>query len=219
MKMTELTGRGFRACLALVALLTVAACGAGQMSGPNATPEEAAAAAYRSSLPPSITLYTMINNRTNGGAHTSIMINAPSQRVVFDPAGSVRFQSVPEIDDVLYGITPDVEQAYESAHARSTYRVKIQQKQVPPEVAERALRLVQANGPVSAAACTSATSGILRQLPGFETLPSVLFPTKLMEAFAELPGVTTRELREDDEDDKDLAVKRIELDWQQTKNP
>lgn len=208
------TMRALRAILALCASLLVAACGAGQISGPNATPEAAAKAAYRSSEPPSITLYTMINNRTNGGAHTSMMINAPSQRVVFDPAGSVRFSEVPEINDVLYGISPAVEKAYESAHARSTYRVKIQRVLVPPQVAEQALQMVQANGPVASAACTTVTSRILRQLPGFETLPQSLFPDKLMEAFAELPGVTTREVREDDEDDKQLAVARIEQGWQ-----
>ena len=200
--------------IALCALTILTACGAQQMSGPNATPEEAARVAYRSSLPPSITLYTMINNRTDKGAHTSIMVNAPSQRVIFDPAGSVRFAAVPEIDDVLYGITPEVEKAYESAHARSTYRVKIQQVIVPPEVAEQALRMVQANGAVPAAACTTATSSILRRLPGFETIPQSLFPDKLMEAYGRLPGVTTRELREADEDDKALAVARIEQGWQ-----
>lgn len=201
--------------MALLALMVMGACAGGQMSGPNATPEAAAQAAYRSSEPPSITLYTMINNRTNNGAHTSIMVNAPSQRVVFDPAGSVRFQGVPEVNDVLYGITPAVEQAYESAHARSTYRVKIQRVQVAPEVAEQALRLVQANGSVAPAACTTATSKILRQLPGFQSLPQALFPDKLMEAFAELPGVQERELRETDEDDKDLAVQRIEMAWEE----
>ena len=207
--------RALRGIFALCLALAVSACATGQMSGPNATPEAAAKAAYRHNGPTDITLYTMINNRTGNGAHTSMMINAPSQRVVFDPAGSVRFQAVPEIDDVLYGITPAVEKAYESAHARSTYRVKIQRVAVSPEVAERALKLVQASGPVPAAACTSSTSAILRQLPGFETLPQVLFPDKLMAAFAQLPGVTERELRENDEDDKALAVQRIEQGWQQ----
>ncbi|GAA4225701.1 hypothetical protein GGQ68_003234 [Sagittula marina] len=205
--------QGLRAIFALGALLSMAACAGTQMSGPNATPEEAARVAYRSSEPPSITLYTMINNRTNNGAHTSIKVNAPTQQVIFDPAGSARFQSVPEIDDVLYGITPEVEQAYESAHARSAYRVKIQRVQVPPAVAERALQLVQENGPVGPAACTSQTARLLQKLPGFESIPNALFPNKLMEAFAELPGVETRELREEDGDDKDLAIQRIEAGW------
>jgi hypothetical protein len=207
-------GTMVRAALMVCAALTLAACAA-NTSGPNATPEQAAAAAYRHNGPPALTLYTMINNRTDNGAHTSLMINAPSQRVVFDPAGSVRFQSVPEIEDVLYGITPAVKDAYESAHARSTYRVKIQRIEVPPEVAARALQLVQANGAVAAAACTTATSNILRQLPGFESLPTSVWPDRLMEAFGQLPGVQERELREDDVDDKQVAVAEFEADWAQ----
>jgi len=207
-----------RAVFGLCAALMVSAC-ATSMSGPNATPEEAARVAYKHNGPPAITLFTMVNNRTNNGAHTSMMINAPTQRIVFDPAGSVRFQSVPEIDDVLFGITPAVAEAYESAHARETYRVVIQRIEVKPEVAERAYRLALASGPVAAAACTTATSGILRQLPGFESLPQSLFPDKLMEAFALLPGVTERTLRENDSDDKTLAVKQIEEGWIQGGTP
>jgi hypothetical protein len=203
-----------RAAAILCAAVALAGC-ATNTSGPNATPEQAAAAAYRHDGPPALTLYTMINNRTNNGAHTSLMINAPSQRVVFDPAGSVRFQSVPEIEDVLYGITPAVKEAYESAHARETYRVKIQRIEVPAEVAARALQLVQANGAVAAAACTTATSNILRQLPGFESLPTSVWPDKLMEAFAQLPGVEERELRENDADDKQVAVAEFEAGWTQ----
>lgn len=194
---------------ALCCALTLAGC-AGNTSGPNATPEEAARATYRHDGPPSITLYTMINNRSDAGAHTSIMVNAPSQRVIFDPAGSVRFSSVPEIDDVLYGITPQVERMYESAHARETYRVRIQKKHVPAEVAEHALRLVRANGPVPAAQCTSSTAAILKQLPGFQSLKSTWYPGKLAESFATLPGVEERVLRENDSDDKALAIAAFE---------
>lgn len=194
---------------ALCCALTLAGC-AGNVSGPNATPEEASRAAYRHDGPTSITLYTMINNRTDAGAHTSIMVNAPSQRVIFDPAGSVRFNSVPEIDDVLYGITPQVERMYESAHARETYRVRIQKKQVPPEVAERALRLVRANGAVPAAQCTTSTAAILKPLPGFGSLQSSWYPGKLAESFATLSGVEERVLRENDDDDKALAIAAFE---------
>lgn len=196
--------------LAILALTALGACGANPGSGPDATPQEAAAAAYQAGPPYSLTLYTMINNRSDSGAHTSLMINAPSQQVVFDPAGSVRFSSVPEIGDVLYGITPQVKRMYESAHARETYRVRIQEIIVPAATAEMALRLVQANGTVAPAACTSSTSGILTRLPGFETLRRVMFPTKLSDQFARLPGVTTRELRESDSDDKTAAIRLME---------
>jgi hypothetical protein len=152
----------------------------------------------------------MINNRSDAGAHTALMINAPSQRVVFDPAGSVRFQSVPEIDDVLYGITPEVAEVFESAHARETYRVRVQTVAVAPEVAERALRLVQAHGAAGSAQCSKATSAVLRQLPGFEGIGSHWYPSKLADDFARLPGVTERVRREMDDDDKSLAVRAYE---------
>ncbi|ETA49281.1 hypothetical protein [Ponticoccus alexandrii] len=194
---------------ALACAVLVSGC-AGNVSGPNATAEEAARAAYRHDGPPEITLYTMINNRSDAGAHTAMMINAPSQRVVFDPAGSVRFQSVPEIDDVLYGITPEVEEVFESAHARETYRVRIQKTTVAPEVAERALQLVQGHGAVPAAQCSKATSAILRQLPGFQSIGSQWYPNNLADDFARLPGVTERVRREMDDDDKSLAVKAYE---------
>ena len=84
----------------LCAVLLLAGCGAALQSTKDATPQEAAAAAYVHDGPPAITLYTMISNRTGVGAHTSMMINA-SQRVIFDPAGSVELSIMPEIGDVL----------------------------------------------------------------------------------------------------------------------
>jgi hypothetical protein len=133
------------------------------------------------------------------------MING-SQRVIFDPAGSVRHSAVPEVGDVLYGITPRIEEFYASAHARSTYHVVIQTLPVSAEVAEQALRLVQANGPVAQSFCTSSTSTILGQLPGFEAIRPTFFPNALSEQFARLPGVTTQTLYEDDADDKQIAI-------------
>jgi hypothetical protein len=96
-----------------------------------------------------------------------------------------------------------------------TYRVKIQEISVPAETAEQALRLVQASGTVPSAACTTSTARILGQLPGFESIPTVLFPNKLSEEFARLPGVQTRVLRENDSDDKALAIKRMQTDASQ----
>lgn len=194
--------------MAATAAVLLAGCGSPH-NLPDAKPEEVARLAYSHDGPPAITLYTMINNRSGAGAHTSIMINA-SQRVVFDPAGSVRAKNVPEVGDVLYGITPAVKDFYERAHARETYHVRIQRIEVTPEVAEQALRLAQARGSVPQAQCTLSTSGILSQLPGFESVGSTWFPNSLAEKFAELPGVEERKLYEDDEDDKAIAIAEFE---------
>ncbi|OSQ51038.1 hypothetical protein [Marivita geojedonensis] len=192
-----------------LAMLALAGCGAGADMRPDASPEVISSASYRHEGPTALTLYTMINNRSGAGAHTSLMING-SQRVIFDPAGTVRLRAVPERDDVLYGITPGVADFYARAHARKTYHVVIQTIEVPPEVAERALRLAVANGPVASAQCALSTAAILRQLPGFESVGSTWFPKRLMDDFEKLPGVTTTRIFENDDDDKAVAIAQYE---------
>ena len=166
-------------------------------------------AAYRHDGPPALTLFTMINNRSGAGAHTSLMVNG-SQRVVFDPAGSVRHSAVPERGDVLYGITPRIEDFYARAHARETFHVVIQRIEVSPEVAEKALQLVTTNGPVAQSRCTASTAAILRQLPGFESISGTWFPKNLSDQFGQLPGVTETKLFETDSDDKRKAIEAFE---------
>lgn len=198
-----------RAALMVISACAVLAGCASNNPGTDATLQDVQISAYRHDGPPSITLYTMVSNRSGGGAHTSIMVSG-SQRVIFDPAGSVRHSAVPERGDVLYGITPRIEKFYESAHARETYHVVVQRKEVPAAVAEQALRLVQTNGAVAQTMCTQSTSAILRQLPGFESLPATFFPVSLSNAFAKLPDVTTRKVFENDADNKDIAIKAFD---------
>jgi len=196
--------------LAGVFVLVLAGCGGGPADmRPDASAEVISSASYRHPGPPALTLYTMINNRSGAGAHTSLMING-SQRVIFDPAGTVRLSAVPERGDVLYGITPGVADFYARAHARETYHVVIQRIEVSPEVAERAMRLAISNGPVASAQCALSTAAILRQLPGFETVGSTWFPKKLMDSFATLPGVQTTRIFENDDDDKAVAIAQFE---------
>ncbi len=199
-----------RTCaLALMAGLVLAGCAA-DTTTTDAAPDVVARAAYRHDGPPKLTLFTMVSNSSGAGAHSSIMINA-SQRVIFDPAGSVRHSAVPEVRDVLYGITPRIEKFYESAHARTTYHVVIQEIEVSAAVAEQALQLAQRRGPVGQMYCTQSTSTLLRELPGFESLRPTFFPKALSKQFGELPGVRTRELYEDDEDDKRVAIEQFSL--------
>lgn len=195
----------FRAPAALVcAALALTGCGMPK-TGPDADPEAVARAAYVHDGPPAITLFTMVSNRDGRGAHSSMMING-SQRVVFDPAGSVSHPRMIERGDVIYGITPELAELYERAHARETYHVIVQRVEVPPEVAEEALRLVMENGAVAQALCTQANSGILKQLPGFGSIRQTFFPLALSEQFGALPGATTRKRYEKDSDDKSRAV-------------
>lgn len=163
-----------------------------------------ARAAYAHDAPPSLSLYTVNNNGDNQGAHTALMINA-SQRVIFDPAGSFGHPSIPERNDVVFGITPRIEQFYTSYHARESYHVIRQTIPVSPEVAEQALRLALAYGPVARANCTRATSDILSQLPGFESIRVTWFPGNLKNSVQRLPGVQAELFYEDDDDDKEIA--------------
>lgn len=191
--------------------LGLAACGAGGNGADRdgkayATPEEIAAVKYRAPGPAKLTLMTMVSNETGRGGHTALMING-SERVIWDPAGTVNQKRfIPEKNDVLYGITPGVLDFYTRAHARTTWHVVIQEVAVPPEVAERALRLVEARGAVGNAQCALSTSDILNDLPGFEYISQTWFPVNLSEQFGRYPGVTRRALYEYDDDDKTKAL-------------
>jgi hypothetical protein len=182
--------------LALGAMVFLAGCATETVWAPD---DAVARAAYRHDGPPRLTVYTMINNNSGGGAHTSLMING-SQRVIFDPAGSFKHDTIPERNDVLFGITPPVEDVYTRYHARKTYHVQIQRLDVSPELAERAIQLVKANGPVPSAQCSLATSRILGELfPG--QIRTSWFPRKTAEDFGKIPGVTEEKLYEYDGDD------------------
>lgn len=165
---------------------------------PYASDERVAAVAYRAPGPNTLTVLTMVSNRSGKGAHTALMING-SQRVIFDPAGSFVNERVAEQEDVLYGVTPAVLAGYKSVHARSTFHVVSQTFEVTPEQAAIALRLATTNGAVPRAFCTNATTGLLSQVPGFQDVSSTFYPTKLMEQLAARPGVRVEEYFEDDD--------------------
>lgn len=186
--------------------LALSACAVEEIWAPD---DVVARATYRGTGPKHLTLYTMLNVGSDNGAHTSLLIDA-SHRVMFDPAGSFKTPYLPERNDVLIGVSPRLEQYYLSYHARATYYVVGQRIEVAPEVAERALILAFANGAVPQAGCARHTSRLLRQLPGFEGVRQTMFPDKLMEDFGKLPGVETREYRENDDDDKSIAAAQID---------
>ncbi|AXI45310.1 hypothetical protein C1J03_04210 [Sulfitobacter sp. SK012] len=166
--------------------------------GKESSQEQIASSIYRSGTQPTLTVFTMINNRSGQGAHTALLVNA-SQTVLFDPAGSFNHPDVPASGDVLYGMSPSWVQIYKSAHARSLFHVVSQEIAVTPAQAERALQLVQAKGSVPSAMCASATTGILREIPGFEDIRSGFYPTALMKQMQVRPGVSTTRYYENDD--------------------
>ena len=183
--------------------LALSGCAAARVWAPE---EAVQAAIYRHSGTPSLTLFTMKNVGTENGAHTGLMINA-SQRIIFDPAGTFGHESIPERNDVHFGITPRILEFYRTYHARETYFVIEQAKEVSAEQAETALRLAMDYGPVPKAGCTRSTANILGSVPGLEGFfRPTLFPNNLSDQFAKMPGVVTFEHREYDSDDKDEAL-------------
>ncbi len=175
-------------------------------SGPWATDEAVQAARYRAPGPSTITLFTMINNRSNEGAHSALMVNG-SQRVIFNPAGTFHHPRSPQRADVHYGITEPMLDFFIDYHARETYRVVRQDIVVTPEQAELALARIETYGAVPNALCTTSIGRILRDVPGFETMPSSPFPKRAMRGFDRTPGVEVRRYFDTSPDDRsDLVV-------------
>lgn len=177
-----------RGVLVLVAAFGLSGCAAEKIWAPD---EAVRAAAYVHNGPPEIALVTSISNRTGEGAHSALLING-SQRILFDPAGNWKSQDrAPERNDVRFGMTPQMEANFLGYQSYGVYHAVVQRVTVSPQVAERAMQLAMSNGAVAPAMCASATSGILKQLPGFENVKSSMFPKSLMESFANVPGVKT----------------------------
>lgn len=183
-----------RRAFVIGAPLALAACSADPVWAPDTAVN---GATYRSGGPSTLTLFTVKNTGSGNGAHSALLIDA-SQRVLFDPAGSFQADAIPERNDVLFGFSPTAEQVYISYHARTDYYVVVQTTAVSSAVAEQALQLAQTNGAVAKANCTRATSAIIRQLPGFGSIGGSWFPNNLSDAFGQIPGVQTREVREQD---------------------
>ena len=159
--------------------------------------------------PKSLSLVTIKNTGSDKGAHTGLLINA-SQSVLWDPAGTFGHSTIPERNDVHFGITPQLEKLYVSFHSRVTFYTLIQKAVVLPEVAEMALQLAITNGPTPKTACTIHTSRMLGKLPGFKSIRTTFFPNNLSDQFALIPGIRSREYRERDNDDKDIATATID---------
>ncbi len=183
-----------RALLSLLALTVLAACGADHVF---ASDDAVARARYSDPAPPSITLFTSVNTRSNTGAHSALLING-AQRVLFDPAGSFQHPAVPERNDVLFGISPVLLSYYVDFQGTAPFHVIEQTIYVTPEVAEQVMRAAIAHGSVQKAECTRGILAVLAGVPGFEGLPNTWFPKALSRGFGQLPGVHERILSSTD---------------------
>lgn len=188
--------------LSLVAGIVLMGCAGQSVWAPD---EVVSQAVYRHDGPPRLTLFTMINNRSGNGGHTSLMING-TQRIIFDPAGSFKHETIPERNDVIFGITPQVADVYTRFHARETWHVRIQEIDVSPELAEQVLQLAQGYGAVPGAFCARSTSDILAQvLPG--QIKRTFYPVNLADQMSQVAGVREQRLHEFDNDDNSKVLR------------
>jgi hypothetical protein len=186
-----------RILLWLTLALGLAACGGAESKW--ASDAEVQAARYSPGPPTTVTLFTVISNRGNNGAHSGLLING-SERVLFDPAGTWYHPNLPERNDVHFGMTDRAIAFYIDYHARKTYRVLQQTVPVSPEVAELVMARAKAYGAVPKAQCANSITSILRGVPGFEAIPASWYPLKLSDAFGTLPGATSRVITDVDDD-------------------
>lgn len=195
-----------RLFLLFLTLLGLAACGA---ADPVWAPDEAVERArYSSSGPPTLTLFTVVNVDSGNGGHSSLLISAPSERVLFDPSGSFSHPRLPERNDVIHGMTDSAVDFYIDYHSRESWRVVRQDLVVPADVAEKALRLAKDYGAVPNAFCANSITKILQQLPGFESIKTTMFPVSLQENFAQFAGVVTQEYHDNDPDNNGYILAR-----------
>lgn len=196
-----------RLILCLILPLVLAACGAQSVWAPD---DAVRNAAYSTGEPPSVTLLTVIGTTTGAGGHSALMIDGV-QRVIFDPAGTWHHPWVPERNDVAYGITDRMYRFYYDYHARESWFVREQKIAITPEQAAALIRRVEANGAVNKMFCAWDTSAVLRDIPGFESMPRTFSPVNLSRAFAKLPGVTTKDHYDNDPDDNS-GVMMVEME-------
>ncbi len=177
----------------LAAVLLLAGCAGQGVWAPQARVD---AARYAHGGAPSLSLVTVISYRSGRGEHTGLFING-AQRVLFDPAGSWAIDTVPERNDVHFGMTPRMVDSYYRSHTRETHYTVVQRIPLTPAVAAQAMRLARAAGPVAPAFCARATSRLLAGLPGFGEVTQTFWPRALMKQLAARDDVITHELHHD----------------------
>ena len=129
--------------------------------------------------------------------------------------GSFEYGLIPERNDVLFGISPRFEQAYKSSHASEKRYIQIQTIPLTDAQAAAAYQAAVNWGASPAAHCTSATSGVLKSIPGLESIQSTWYPRKLAEQVARLPGVTEEIYSEGDSASLEEAVDALDAELKQ----
>ncbi len=159
--------------------------------------EAVAAARVATQDAPFVALVSMVNERSDGSEHSALLING-SQQVIYDPAGTFEHSKLPRRDDVIYGVTPDYADYYNSYHARFGFYVEVQKLEISLEMADALIARAQAEGAVPKLTCAIATSNILNDFEPFAQINTTIFPGRVRKLFSRIDGVETTIIREDD---------------------
>ena len=164
----------------------------------NDDPAVVSSRAYVSEEAPFVALLTMVNENGNSGEHSGILINA-SQTVLYDPAGSFRYeQQLARSRDIHYGMSPTMVDYYQRYHARFGYYVVTQKIYISAEEAEALFRKANEIGTTGQLRCGLSASSVLNSIPRFANIPTTYWPGKIMNAMAEVSGIETSYTREND---------------------
>jgi hypothetical protein len=181
------------ALLALAAAATLAGCEVYQPAAPEAIER----ARYVSDEPPSVTLMSMVNNKSGRSAHAGLLING-SEQVLYDPAGTFTHPDLPRKGDIHYGMTPRFVDYYERYHARFDYHVEAQKVPVSRAAADQIIANARARGQVMKMTCSLAAADVLKPVPPFQDVRHSVFPEALRADFARMNGVEDSYVYESD---------------------
>ena len=172
-----------------VLVLGLAGCdGARRAPAPDPVPPTAR---FAHDGPASVTLLTVKNAQAGMGDHAALLIEG-SERVLYDPAGSFELPGVARRNDVLFGISPDVEQIYLGYHARATHDVVVRSLPLQRAEADALIAQVEARPPAQPGFCAIRAGSALRSVPGLEGLSTSPWPRALGQSLEARPGVTKR---------------------------
>jgi hypothetical protein len=104
--------------------------------------------------------------------HTGMIIHTPETRLIFDPLGEWESDQCRRDGEIIRETTPEIEAQYLARAGLATeelgWTLHLFEIEVAPDVATRAIALVEASRPVLPLHCAKEVSTLLAALPGFE---------------------------------------------------
>ena len=143
--------------------------------------------------------------------HSGLIIYAPDDRVLYDPAGFWRHPDATRRADVTRGLNPELEVSYLTRSSMllsaDHWRLHLWEVDVADEVANLAVELVLARPPYAFGACGYGVSSLLADLPGFEGLPDTFSRDRIMEYLSARDDI--RYIAGDETGDETVAVRGV----------